>query len=109
MADGIRLRVLPAALPSNVELSTNDTHVIWRLTGGEWAELFEIPTFAIGTVTTLAAGEEATVENVGEGNAIVLNFGIPRGDQGVVESIQVGDGLTIDNTDPANPIIDLAE
>ncbi|WP_303202834.1 phage baseplate protein [Raoultibacter timonensis] len=36
----------------------------------------------IGTVTTLAPGEQATVENVGEPTHAVLDFGIPQGPQG---------------------------
>ncbi|MES2463967.1 MAG: hypothetical protein V4671_25635, partial [Armatimonadota bacterium] len=40
-------------------------------------------TIEIGTVTTLAPGEPATVENVGNENAAVLDFAIPQGAQGV--------------------------
>lgn len=39
-------------------------------------------TVAVGTVTTLPAGSQATVTNVGSPNAAVFNFGIPKGDQG---------------------------
>lgn len=39
-------------------------------------------TIQIGTVTTLEPGEQATVENVGTENAAILNFGIPKGEQG---------------------------
>lgn len=39
-------------------------------------------TIAVGNVTTLAAGEDATVENVGDENEAVFNFGIPQGFQG---------------------------
>lgn len=39
-------------------------------------------TIAVGTVTTLAAGESATVENVGTPAAAVLDIGIPAGDDG---------------------------
>lgn len=35
--------------------------------------------FKVGTVSTLLAGEPATVKNVGSDNHVVLNFGIPRG------------------------------
>ena len=39
-------------------------------------------TVAVGTVTTLDPGLEATVVNSGTPNAAVLDFGIPRGEQG---------------------------
>lgn len=39
-------------------------------------------TVTIGTVTTLAAGSNATVTNSGSGQNVVLNFGIPRGSDG---------------------------
>ena len=39
-------------------------------------------TVQIGTVTTGAAGSQASVTNVGADNAAVLNFTIPRGDTG---------------------------
>lgn len=39
-------------------------------------------TVAVGTTTTLAAGQSATVQNVGTTKAAVLNFGIPRGANG---------------------------
>lgn len=39
-------------------------------------------TVQVGTVTTLAPGEKATVTNVGTNAAAVLNFGIPQGASG---------------------------
>lgn len=39
-------------------------------------------TVTVGTVTTLAAGSQATVTNSGTSSAAVLNFGIPQGAQG---------------------------
>lgn len=39
-------------------------------------------TITIGTVTTVAAGEPATVTNVGTSNAAVLDFEIPQGEDG---------------------------
>lgn len=36
----------------------------------------------VGTTTTLPAGLDATVENVGTDNHLILNFGIPQGIQG---------------------------
>lgn len=40
-------------------------------------------TVAIGTVTTLAAGAQATVTNRGTSSAAVLDFGIPKGADGI--------------------------
>jgi len=61
-------------------------------TSGDWSEptQFQGPkgdggasaTVEVGDVTTLAAGEEATVENVGTESAARFNFGIPQGDKG---------------------------
>lgn len=39
-------------------------------------------TIAVGTVTTLPAGSPATVENVGDENDAIFNFGIPKGADG---------------------------
>ena len=39
-------------------------------------------TIAVGSVTTLAAGANATVTNSGTANAAVFNFGIPKGADG---------------------------
>ena len=43
-------------------------------------------TIQVGSVTTLPAGSDATVENVGTENAAILNFGIPQGPAGNLES-----------------------
>jgi hypothetical protein len=43
-------------------------------------------TVAVGTVTTLAAGSQATITNSGTADAAVLNFGIPQGVQGATGS-----------------------
>jgi hypothetical protein len=43
-------------------------------------------TVNIGTVSTLAAGSQATVNNSGTSQAAVLNFGIPQGSQGAAGS-----------------------
>ena len=40
-------------------------------------------TIAVGTVSTLAAGQSATVVNSGTTSAAVLDFGIPQGTQGI--------------------------
>ena len=40
------------------------------------------PTVNVGEVTTLNAGQPATVTNVGSDTNVILNFGIPKGPQG---------------------------
>lgn len=50
-------------------------------------------TIAIGTTETLAAGEDATAENVGTSTAAILNLGIPQGAQGI-QGIRGNTGLT---------------
>lgn len=50
---------------------------------GRTGETGAAATIAVGTVTTLDAGEEATVENSGSSHAAVFNFGIPAGANGV--------------------------
>lgn len=42
----------------------------------------EAATIEVGAVTTLDAGEDATVENAGTTSAAVFNFGIPKGEKG---------------------------
>lgn len=54
----------------------NGTNYIGIITDGEAA------TVEVGTVTTLDAGEDATVENVGSLTNAVFDFGIPKGDPG---------------------------
>jgi hypothetical protein len=58
------------------------------LAAAKWLLLVALPqgpsgTLAVGTVATLAAGQAATVVNVGTSQAATLNFGIPQGIQGV--------------------------
>lgn len=77
---------------SNVELQTTSTHIQWRLVGGTtWTDLVALSaitgpqgpqgpaTISIGTVTTLASTQSATVSNSGTSSAVVLDFGIPQG------------------------------
>ena len=86
-----------------VELQTNSTHIQWWYSGeSEWRNLIELkrlegpsgekgetgqnavnPNFSIGTVTTLDAGSQATVSLTGTYPNLKLNFGIPRGADGV--------------------------
>jgi len=77
---------------SNIELQTTSTHVQWRLVGGStWTDLVALSaitgpqgpaTISIGTVTTGAAGSNASVTNSGTSSAVVLDFTIPQGQTG---------------------------
>lgn len=62
-------------------------------------------TITIGTVTTLAAGEDATVTNSGDDENVILDFGIPEGEQGA-QGIQGEQGIQglpgADGADGAN-------
>ena len=50
-------------------------------------------TITIGSVTTLSAGANATVNNSGSSSGAIFDFGIPRGDAGQDgSSIAAGDG-----------------
>lgn len=57
----------------------------YRLTGldGTGGDGGPTVSFEVGSVTTLPAGSDATVENVGTDTNITLNFGIPQGADGV--------------------------
>lgn len=46
-----------------------------------------MPNVSVGTVTTLAAGQPATVTQSGTDEEPVLNFGIPKGDPGDVQTV----------------------
>lgn len=49
---------------------------------GIQGETGDAATIAVGTVTTVAAGEPATVTNVGTSSAAIFDFGIPAGEDG---------------------------
>jgi hypothetical protein len=55
-------------------------------------------TIEVGTVTTLAAGASATVENSGTENAAVLDFGIPEGQPGADGNLLTPFSVTGDGT-----------
>lgn len=60
------------------------------------------PTVNVGEVTTLNAGQPATVTNVGSDTNVILNFGIPQGPQGV-QGKSGQDGS--DGTDGVSPTV----
>ncbi|MDC9825684.1 hypothetical protein PRN20_18270 [Devosia sp. ZB163] len=104
----VRLRVIPSLMPMEIELQNTGTMVQWRYVGQDWQDLIPIEdinaSVTIGTVTTLPAGSDATVENVGTAQDVVLNFGIPEGIQGIqgfAATIAVGTVTTVDPSDPA--------
>ena len=59
-------------------------------------------TVTAGTTTTLPAGSDATVQNVGSTSAAIFNFGIPKGDKGdtgeagAAATISVGTTTTLE-------------
>lgn len=55
-------------------------------------------TIQVGAVTTLEPGQPATVTNTGTDTAAVLNFGIPRGENGSGGGTpyEIGDGLKLE-------------
>lgn len=60
------------------------THSDWSFgLAGEKGDQGDAATVAIGTVTTVAPGDPATVTNVGTANEAVFNIEIPQGSQGI--------------------------
>ena len=49
---------------------------------GDKGDPGQAATITVGDVTTLDAGQDATVTNAGSTSAAVLNFGIPKGEKG---------------------------
>ena len=58
-------------------------------------------TVEVGEVGTLPAGSAATVENVGDENDAVLNFGIPQGRTGTAATVEVGSVEMVASDRPA--------
>jgi len=105
----VRVRVVPSLLPLDIELQASAEAIQWRYAGQDWADLVLFDdidaSVAVGSVTTLPAGSSATVVNAGTTQDAVLNFGIPRGQDGTMTSIVAGTNITVDDTDPANPVV----
>ena len=67
------------------------------------------PKFSVGAVTTLLAGQNATVEITGTGAEPVLNFGIPQGPQGQAEHLIPDTELSTESLKPVqNKVIAVA-
>lgn len=106
----IRIKVKPRVPPLEIELQNTGTEIQWRVgTTGTWATLVDIgdidASITIGSVTTLAPGASATVTNSGTAQDVILDFGLPAGQDGQVVDITAGDGISVDDTDPAHPIV----
>lgn len=102
-----------------IELQVGNGYIQWRYKGEEWNNLIAItelqvpglpgrdgnngtngkdgvtPNITIGTVTTLEAGQQATVVNSGTKENPIFEFGIPKGERGSSGS----DGATPDMTE----------
>lgn len=61
---------------------------------GDKGDTGDAATVAVGTTTTLPAGDPATVTNSGTSHAAVFDFGIPQGIQGDAATIAVGTTTT---------------
>ena len=60
-------------------------------------------TVNVGTTTTLPAGSSATVENVGDENNAIFNFGIPKGVDGVTMEGVAVETVEFDEDNNVNP------
>ena len=85
-----KITSLPSGTPADtdvvpfVDSATNTTKK--ALKSELKGEQGDAATVDAGTTTTLAAGESATVTNVGTTSAAIFNFAIPQGIQGVAIS-----------------------
>ena len=70
-----------AALKDNTNITPGTDSTAWLL----MAKAGDAGTIEIGTVETVAAGQSATVTNVGTSHKAKLNFKIPRGENGITE------------------------
>jgi hypothetical protein len=101
----LRARVYPAIPPLQVTFRNTGTMIQWRLgESGAWQDLIEIDdinaSVTVGSTTTLAPGEDATVVNSGTDQDVILDFGIPEGIQGDAATIDVGTVTTVGPADP---------
>ena len=70
-----------AALKTNTNIEPGTDSTTWQLV----AKAGDAGTIEIGTVETVAAGQKATVTNVGTSHKAKLNFKIPKGEDGTTE------------------------
>lgn len=101
-------------IQNKVKVSQPNSHVVVKNAGGLRGLTGEqgiqgpqgVPgqaaTVTAGTTTTLPAGSNATVQNVGSTSAAIFNFGIPQGEKGdtgetgAAATISVGTTTTLD-------------
>lgn len=131
----IRVRVLPALIPidgKQVEMQVSATHIQWRyvtdVTGEyEWEDLIAIADLigadgpavemrsdgtniqyrVVGDVTWIDVVPLADLTGPQGATGLQGDQGDPgpQGDPGVVQAVVAGDGIDVDATDPANPIV----
>lgn len=112
---------IPGIDGREIELQKGETAIQWRYVGDEeWNDLVALgdlkgndgangengqdgvtPNIQVGAVTTLEPGEEATVTITGTKENPVLDFGIPRGENGVIlngkKILAIGDSFVQGN------------
>lgn len=76
------LNVIPIAVFDDTLLVRNVLLPTGGYTTGPQGPAGDAATIEIGTVTTLPAGNSATVTNSGNSSAAIFDFGIPQGDDG---------------------------
>jgi len=112
-------------IQNKVKVSQPVSHIIIEQAGGLKGETGapgvpgQAATVSVGTTTTLPAGSDATVENVGSPQDAILNFGIPQGIQGpagvdgqsatisvgTTTTLPAGSSATVSNTGTASAAI----
>jgi hypothetical protein len=85
-----KITALPSGTPADndvvpfVDLATNTTKKALKSElKGDKGDTGTAATVDAGTTTTLAAGQSATVTNIGTTSAAIFNFAIPQGIQGI--------------------------
>jgi len=129
MAD-LKISQLTAGTPTDTDIIPYVDLVAWETKKATKAELKgdqgDAATLDVGSTTTGAAWTDALVENSGTTSEAIFDFTIPRGDKGEtgdagetgatgadgadgadgqVQTIVGGTNITVDDTDPANPIV----
>lgn len=80
---------------SGATITVTDAHgqTTANISNGTQGQPGENATIAVGNVTTLDPSDSATVENVGTTTNAILDFGIPRGEQGI-QGVPGADGVS---------------
>jgi len=123
MAVDKKISELTAWTPINTDVIPYVDLTTWETKKALKSDLkWDAATLDVGTTTTLTSWSPATVVNSGTTSAAIFDFGIPKGDtwatwptwptgatwpagaDWLVQSIVAGNKMSVDNTDPANPI-----